>query len=53
MSLFAGLRHHAAVTRAALQEERERSKAAPDARRPKRHELEFMPAALEITETPA
>ncbi len=49
MGFFRGLRHHLAVARAALALERERPKEA----KAKAHELDFLPAALEIMERPA
>lgn len=53
MSFAANLRHHWDVFAAALQEEK--AKAAKQAVRliPRSHERQFLPAALEITETPA
>jgi hemolysin D len=53
MSFAANFRHHWDVFLAALAEEK--SKAAANAARliPKSHERQFLPAALEITETPA
>lgn len=52
-TLLDNLAHHFAVARAALAEERQKAKQETDKRRAKRHELEFMPAVLEVVETPA
>ncbi len=51
MAFLAGIRSHWQVLRAALAEER--SAGAPPHKGAKGHELAFMPAVLEVTETPA
>lgn len=48
LSLYAGLKHHATVARAAWRQENEKEKIKKD-----KHELAFLPASLEIMETPA
>lgn len=53
MSFFDNIRHHISVAREAYREEKEAKALAPDQRSKRAEELAFMPAALEITETPA
>lgn len=53
MSFFDNIRHHISVARDAYLEEKEAKALAPDQRSKRNEELAFMPAALEITETPA
>lgn len=53
MSFIDNIRHHISVAREAYKEEKEAKALAPDQRGKRDEELEFMPAALEITETPA
>lgn len=53
MSFLDNLQHHLAVARDAFKDEKEAKALAPDDRRKRGEELAFMPAALEITETPA
>jgi len=53
MSALATLKHHADVAKAAWKDQRERSVALDTRGRSKREELAFMPAAIEITDTPA
>ena len=53
MPVLSGFGHYFNVLRAALRHEREADRAAPNGQRAKGHELEFMPAALEVMETPA
>ena len=53
MSFLDNLRHHLSIAREAYREEKEAKSMAADQRSKRREELAFMPAALEITETPA
>lgn len=53
MSFLDNIRHHFSVAKEALREEKEAKALAPDQRGKRGEELAFMPAALEITETPA
>lgn len=53
MSFFDNIRHHISVAREAYRDEKEAKALAPDQRSKRGEELAFMPAALEITETPA
>ena len=53
MSLAANIRHHLDVLIAALQEEKARVAKHATRLVPRSHERQFLPAALEITETPA
>jgi len=47
------VRHHAEVASEALKDERKTARSNTDKRAKTRDELDFMPAALEVTETPA
>lgn len=53
MGILNNIAHHVAVAREALAQEKEAGAARKARGDLKRHELEFMPAALEISETPA
>ena len=53
MGLFSTLSHHWQVARAAWSEQRELDAAGKARHDTRAHELAFLPAALEITETPA
>lgn len=53
MSFIDNVRHHISVAREAYKEEKEAKALATDQRGKRDEELAFMPAALEITETPA
>lgn len=53
MSFLDNIRHHLSVARDAYREEKEAEALSEDTRGKRREELAFMPAALEITETPA
>jgi HlyD family type I secretion membrane fusion protein len=53
MAFWSGVKHHIGIARAALQREREHEESLKGKARAKRDELAFLPAALEITSTPA
>lgn len=53
MSFIDNIRHHIEVAREAYRDEKEAKALAVDRRGKREEELAFMPAALEITETPA
>jgi len=53
MSILDNIRHHFNVAREAYREEKQAKGLAPEQQGKRREELAFMPAALEITETPA
>ena len=53
MSFIDNIRHHVQVAREAYAQEKEAKALAGETRKKRDEELAFMPAALEITETPA
>lgn len=53
MSFLENIRHHLSIASAAYREEKEAEELAAEKHGKRREELAFMPAALEITDTPA
>jgi HlyD family type I secretion membrane fusion protein len=53
MSFITSIKHHWDVLLSSWQEEKDRAKAEPKGPKSKRDELEFLPAAIEVMETPA